>query len=189
MNAYAYAANLLRKLYHTAMAALAVSLASNFLLPGLARWIGLGLNVYIIYLMIQLKQENDRYRKAAIFYGIALGGNLLGVGLFSLIGSICALVAQYQEYHGHSELVSDWDPKLSGRWSGLFWFQLAATLILSLLTGIVSGILIVFSGMDETTMTVIATLVVAAISLILQGVYLVFLKRTIKVLESDVAVV
>ena len=177
--------NWLRYLLYVGIAAMANSLLGIFLPGKLSTWIGHSISAATVYLLYQLISENARYKTAALFGAGALICNLLGIASLSLAASICAIVAQYQEYQAHSELIAERDPKLAGKWSSLFWLQFGVELIMILLTGLFVGVLVAASGMDAAVVTGLVTVIVAVFSVILKLLYLSYLKRTIRLLEED----
>ena len=184
MNQNIYIVNRLRKLFYVSIAVLANTFLS-IILSGLSRWVALGLSIYCVYLMFQLKPENEHYEKAAIFYTVALVGNLISSGILALVGSVCSLVGQYQEFHGHGELIGERDPKLTDNWSSLFWLQFAVSIISTLLSSVFAAVLVASGSMDLETATAIIVVVVAIVTLLLEALYLKYLKKTITILETD----
>lgn len=175
----------LQYLLYVGIAAAVNSYLVNSLLGGLSRWLGLALSGAAVYLMFRLIDSNARYQKAALFSGVALVSNLLGIQMLSLVGSICSIVAQYQEYHAHSELVAERDSRLAGKWNNLFWLEFAVELILGLLISLVAVSMVAAEGLDAVPVTAIATVAATMVATILRVLYLVYLHRTIKALETE----
>ena len=178
----------LRYLLYVGIAAMANSLLGIFLPGRLSAWIGYAISAAVVYLFFRLIATNARYKTAFIFSGAALIINLLGIQALGLAGSICALVGQYQEYHAHGELIQEQDPRLANKWSSLFWFQFAVSVIVVLLTGVLVGVLVAAGSLDAAVVTALATIVGAILTLVLKVLYLVYLKNTIRLLEADVLV-
>lgn len=181
-----YPAKWLQYLLYVKIAAIAVSIFGVIPLIGtLATWIGRILTAVTLYLLFQLVGINNRYQKAAIFSAVTLVCGLLDGMAATGIALVCDIIASYQEYHGHGELVENRDPKLAGKWNFLFWLEMLASLALGLLTSTVAVVLALIGGL-ETALT--ATLTTAAVSLLsyaLRIVYLVYLHRTVKALENE----
>lgn len=178
----------LRYLLYVGIAAMANSLLGIFLPGKLSTWIGYAISAAAVYLFFRLIVSNARYKTALIFSGAALIINLLGIQALGLAGSICALVGQYQEYHAHGELIQEQDPRLAGKWGRLFWFQFGVEVIVILLTSVFLGVLVAAGSLDAAMVTALATIVAAILTLALKVLYLVYLKKTIRLLEADVLV-
>ena len=178
----------LQYLLYVGIAALVNSLLGIFGLDGLSRWIGYAISGATVYLLFMLAGSNSRYKTAAIFYAVALGTNLISSVALSLVGSICGIVAQYQQYHAHGELIEERDPKLADSWNTLFGMEIAVTFIGILLTGLFVGILAAATNLEEAVIVPIVTILVAVLGVGLSLLYLSYLKRTIQVLETEVEV-
>jgi len=180
--------NWLRYLLYVGIAAVANSLLGIFLPGKLSTWIGYAVSAVTIYLLFRLIGDNARYKTAALFGAGSLICKLLGIQALTLAASVCAIVAQYQEYNAHGGLIADRDPKLAGKWSSLFWLQFAVELIGSLLITMVVTVLTAAGGLEAASMIAVATVAIAFISLILKVMYLVYLYRTVKLLETEAVV-
>lgn len=178
----------LQYLLYVGIASLVNSLLGIFGLGGLSRWIGLVVNGATIYLLFMLAGSNPRYKTAAIFFAVALVSGLISNVILGLVGSICGIVGQYQEYHAHGELIEARDPKLADKWHSLFWLKFGLTVITVLLTSVVVASLVMAADMDEAVVTVMTTVIVAALGIGLIALYLSYLSRTIKLLENEIVV-
>ena len=123
------------------------------------------------------KQKNHTGRKWVLCISMAI---------VSLAGSVCGIVAQYQEYHAHGELISQKDPKLADKWNSLFWLELAVIVITTLLSSVLLSALVMAAGMEETAVTALVVAIVAAVTLLMKLLYLRYLNRTTKLLETEV---
>lgn len=175
----------LQYLLYVGIAAAANSLLGTALPGRLSTWLGYAISAASIYLMFRLIGSNGRYQKAAIFSGVALVVNLLGIQLLSLVGSVCAIVGQYQEYHAHGELVAERDSQLARKWSNLFWIQFAVELIGGLLITMVVAVMAASGELDSAPIVALATVAIAALALGMKVLYLVYLNRTIKAVETE----
>jgi hypothetical protein len=176
----------LQYLLYVGIAALVNSLLGILGLSGLSRWIGLAVNGVTVYLLFMLAGSNPRYKTAAIFYAIALASGFISNLILGLVRSVCGIVAQYQEYHAHGELIEEQDPKLADKWGSLFGLEIAVTFVGILLTGLVVGVLAAVTNMSEAAITPIVTVFVAVMGVGLNLLYLSYLKRTIALLETEV---
>lgn len=180
---------------------LAVSILSMpALIPGsdllgkLIMLINYGTAVCVIVILFQLSAVNEHYRKAFIAAVISAVGTVseripvgpklaLVASLVSLAGTVAGLVADYQEYHGHSEVAKTaGDLNLSQRWKSLFVWQVVVGLVISAITVFSVGI----GAAAEAEMTrLVAILVCVAMipGLFLQVVYLRYLKKTLALVE------
>lgn len=181
----------LRYLLYVSIAALVnVVLANIPFISGLSSWVSLAIDVATAYLLFRLKDSNARYQTAAILLAIPLVAgllNLLGLTILTLVGSICGLVAEYQEYKAHSELIEEKDPKLAGQWGGLFWMGFVVAIITTLV-GTVLSVFLAAYGMEMDGITVMITVAVTAVGLFLKWLYLSYLNRTIKLVENEFVV-
>ena len=158
----------------------------NFIgLSGLIRWISPVVNGVTVYLLFMLAGVNVRYKYAAGFYAAALVGGLIGGTGLSLVASVCGIVAQYQEYHAHGELIGEKEPKLADKWNTLFGLEIVVTLVGALLGGLVVGILTASLNIDENTMALMITVLVAVLGLGLKLLYLNYLKKTIGLVDTE----
>lgn len=158
------------------------------LLSGLTRWVGIAVSAASVYLLFRLRDVNPRYLKAAVFSAVAWVGIRIGFTPLTLVGLVCSIIAQYQEYHGHSELVEDRDAKLAGRWNSLFWAQFAVSLILGLVVSLFGMVLVMLSGSDTELTTAVTSILTVVLSLVMKVLYLVYLHRTVKLLETEFVV-
>ena len=175
----------LQYLLYVGIASLVSSLLGIFGLSAMSRWIGLAISAATVYLLFQLAAANPRYKTAAIFYAVALAGGLISNAILGLVGSICGIVAQYQEYHAHGELIEEQDPKLADQWGTLFGLEILVSIVAVLLTGLVVGILAAATNISEAAILPVATILVAALGIALNALYLSYLNRTIKLLENE----
>lgn len=175
----------LQYLLYVGIASLVNSLLGIFGLGGLSRWIGLVVNGATIYLLFMLAGSNPRYKTAAIFFAVALVSGLISNVILGLVGSICGIVAQYQEYHAHGELIEERDPKLADQWGTLFGLEILVSIVAVLLTGLVVGVLAAATNISEAAILPVATILVAALGIALNALYLSYLNRTIKLLENE----
>ena len=176
----------LRYLLYAGIAAMANSLLGLFLPGKLSTWIGLAVSAATVYLLYRLISENARYKTAALCSGATLIIGVLNITVLGLAASILAIVAQYQEYHAHGELIAEKDSRLADKWGSLFWLQFGVELIVILLTAVFVGVLVAASGMDAAVVTAMVTVVAAILSVVLKVLYLSYLKRTIALLENEV---
>ena len=145
----------------------------------IVRLIGLALNGMCVYTMFQLSPACNRYRTVAIMKAVLLVSGIFSVGMLALVFAVCSIVADYQEYAGHGEVVAPMDEKLAGKWNFLFWLELIIGLISAVVTG--AGTVIgAVSGMEGTAMAEILTVVATGIELFTRVIYLAYLSRTAK---------
>lgn len=161
--------------------AVIVALTAIPALTSVLGWVSRVIGVGIILALFRLAPANGRYRKAAIFQcivvGVGLFSSLLQISLFSLAASVCSIIAQYQEYHGHSEVVAGKDTKLSDKWRSLFYVQFAVGIIVGMLSA--SGVVIAaLAGVETNAIVTVFLLVSTALSTLIQVFYLIYLKKT-----------
>lgn len=178
----------LQYLLYVGIAAAVNALLSIFLPGNLTRWISIAANAALTYLMFRLAGSNPRYKTSGIFYAVSLGITVLGIRVLGLAGDICAIVAQYQEYHAHGELIEAQDHKLAGKWGSLFWLQVGLSIVVTLLGAVIASALIMAANLEETAIAPVITVIVAALTLALKGLYLSYLNRTIRLLDNETVV-
>lgn len=180
----------LRMLMYIAIATL-VNTAISFLpvVPAvLTSWIARGIMVAMIVCMFRLAPVNARYRKAGIMRTVILACTLItsfisGTSLLNVAASILSIVAGYQEYSAHSELIADKDAKLSGKWHSLFNWSIATGLLLGFGTA-VAVLLLTLMEMDVVGVTALVVGILSVPQMILNLVYVVYIKKTISALEN-----
>lgn len=185
---------LLRILFYVHIASLvifAVNAVSS--LESITTWVSKALTLAVIWSLFQLKGANPRYRTAAMcgavdfICGLLLvnvSTSNLGVsGIAVLAGSVCSLIATYQEYHAHGELVRELDEKLSKKWSNLFVWEIVLGLLTSLVSVIATTILVT-QEMDTATVTTIVGILTIIVNIGLSVLYLLYMQRTLKLIEN-----
>ena len=142
------------------------------------------------FCMLQLAPVNERYKKAGIMRAVMLGCALFtafvfGSTLLTLAASIVSIIAVYQEYHGHSELIAEMDAKLSGRWSSLFTWSILAAVLLSFGASVVAVIL-VLADMEggASRISAIAIALLSIPQCIIDLVYISYIKKMITLFEN-----
>lgn len=144
-------------------------------------------SIAAVVALFSLAPVHERYRKAALFNAIAVGGGivsgLLKVELFGLALSVCSIVATYHELNAHAELTAPRDEKLSKRWHSLFYYEI----VVGLLTGLAATVAIMvaaFAEMDQDTVVSITLAVTAFVSLILALVRVMYLRQTLTLYQE-----
>lgn len=166
----------------------AVALSVLAVIPGVSKvtqWISPLVSAGVILALFRLAPANERYRKAAIFRCITLAGTvlaLLNISALALVTSVCSIIASYQEYNAHSE-VTHAAPVLSGKWHSLFYWQLVAG-ILSGFGAVAGTVIAVLVGVDTTAIVSGVVMIVAAVSIVLQIVYVTYLKKTLELFRN-----
>ena len=135
-------------LMYCALASIINSIISYFpFIPAsLTTWISRCIMLAVTICMFQLAPVHDRYQKAGIFRAIMLACNLItafviGSMILTLTASIVSIIAVYQEYSAHSEVIVEKDSKLARAWHSLFNWSILAAVLLSLGATIVAVIL------------------------------------------------
>ena len=176
-----------------------INSAVNFLpfIPAaVTTWISRGIMVAMFICMFQLVPVNDRYRKAAVYRGVMLActlittilfrSTLLMLTLLMLVSMVYSILAVYQEYSAHAELVAEKDPKLSRSWRSLFkWGILAAVLLSfgSTVTAIVLAIL--EQEMGAARISGIVNGLLRVPQLMIDVVYLLYLRKMLDIFRRE----
>lgn len=163
------------------VAHIAFSVISSLLTnDGWIAWVSRAITAAVIVCLFQMACAHGNYRKAAIFQVARLGCNLINPlvlsplfvrlalkgtenldllsavsTVVSLAAMVCAVIADYLEYHAHADIAAQPDPRLSQNWRLLF----ICTLVLTALSTVVS-----FAAAPLFEMAVIDTATVIAIN-------------------------
>lgn len=183
----------LRVLMYIAMVSLANSIITYFpFVPAaVSTWISRGIMLAMIVSMFQLSPANKRYKKAGIMRAVMLGCALFtafvsGSVILTLTASIVSIIAVYQEYHGHSELVAEIDDQLSGRWNSLFTWSILSAVLLSFGASVVAVIL-VLADMEggASRISAIAIGLLSIPQCIIDLVYISYIKKMLSIFENS----
>lgn len=169
-----------------------INAAANFVpfIPAaLTTWISRGVTIAMVICMFQLAPVNARYRKAGILRAVMLICTLITAfvhasSILTFTASILSIVAVYQEYNAHSELVSDQDAKLAGKWHSLFNWSILAGVLVGF--GSVLGALIVAAfEMDVVRVTALVIGLLGIPLMILDFVYILYIRKMIAIFENS----
>ena len=181
----------LRVLMYIAIVSLANSIVNYvpFVPASVTTWISRGIMVAMIVCMFQLASANGRYKTAAILRAIWLGtlilGTLLHIPSVLVLGtSILSIIAVYQEYHGHSEVLAEKDTVLSAKWNGLFIWSFIAPLLLSIGSS-AAMVISSFMNLDVAKVTAITTGIMRIPQYVIDVIYLLYLKKMLSIFEND----
>ena len=181
----------LRVLMYIAIVSLANSIVNYvpFVPASVTTWISRGIMVAMIVCMFQLASSNGRYKTAAILRVIWLGtlllGTLLHIPSVLVLGtSILSIIAVYQEYHGHSEVLTEKDTVLSAKWKGLFIWSFIAPLLLSIGSS-AAMVISSFMNLDVAKVTAITTGIMRIPQYVIDVIYLLYLKKMLSIFEND----
>ena len=151
-------------------------------------WISRGIMVAMVVCMFRLAPVNERYQKAGILRAVWLGCMLASLvflpSILILTASILSIIAVYQEYSAHSEVVADKDAKLSRNWHSLFNWSIVTGLLVgfgSMITALIAS----FAGVETTRITAIVTGVLSVPQLVIEIVYLLYLKKMSAIFDQS----
>lgn len=180
----------LRYLWIIQTVGLAVTVLGTMVPLTLVSWAGKGVTLATAAVLFQLAAGNPRYKTAALFQAVvlacgivaALSGSLLVSGL-NLVSGVSLIVAEYQEYTAHGELIEQKDGKLASRWRALFIWKVVIELFGGVLAvfGAVIGMMMEYAAQTVLTVTLVATV---AVTSVLKILYLIFLNRTRDLLDE-----
>lgn len=178
-----YLTTWLRYLMYIQLAGIVVTVLSAVLsLGAVLGWIGQLLTAGSVLIFFRLAAVNVRYRKAAILQGIVLAGGIISAlskrNVFTLAISICAVIAQYQEYYAHGELCEERAANLAQKWRSLFVWQLVVGFVIGFISSAGAVIGVVSDAQPESIVNAVL-IVSAAVSTVMEVIYLLYLKRTI----------
>ena len=191
----AWIAKWLRAVMYVAIASMANSVISYIpVVPAvITTWVSRGIMVAMVVCMFQLGPVNQRYKKAAVtrlgmLLSTLITSFLTGSTALTLVALILSVIAVYQEYHAHSELIAQMDPKLSGKWHSLFYWEFVAVFLFSLCVSIVLAVTLVIVGMEAdgvSRLSAVITGIVNICELVVDVMYLLYLKKTIGYFRED----
>ena len=161
----------------------------TFIPTAVTAWISRILMAGIVFAMFKLAPANDRYKKTGIQLAVVLvltiATELLNTGaVLTLIAGILSIVAEYQEYHGHSELIEEKDHRLSGKWTSLFMWSIVVGLILGF-ASTAAGVLAAVAGVDTETTAVVIAAAMMIPEYIIDIFYILYLKKMIALFAED----
>ena len=109
-------------------------------------WVSRGITVVMVLSMFQLASASPRYREAGILRLVAFVSTLLAtipiVGpVLVFAASILTVIAVYQEYHAHGEVITDKDSVLAKKWNRLFVWELIADVLVAVVSAVVTVVL------------------------------------------------
>lgn len=181
----------LRVLMYIAIASLINSVINNlpFVTSTVTTWISRGIMVAMIVCMFQLAHANERYQKAGIMRAVMLVCTLITAfvketSILTLAASILSIIAVYQEYNAHSELIADKDSRLSGKWHSLFGWSILAAVLLAF-GSTVTAMIFSFMEMDAVRLTAIIVGILSVPQTILDIVYIVYINRMIHIFGNS----
>jgi len=180
----------LRVLMYIAIAGLVNTLVGipSFVPSIITSWISRILMAVMVFTMLKLATANDRYKKAgiqrAIVLALTIATDLLHSGaILTLIAGTLAIVADYQEYHGHSELMEEKDHQLSGKWTSLFLWSIVVGLLLGF-TSTAAGIFAAMAGMDTMKATIMIAAILAIPQYVIEILYILYLKKMVAIFSE-----
>ena len=156
---------------------------------GTGDWISRGIMLVMVVCLLKLTPLNARYRKAGIFRAGMLAcalftALLFGSLLLTLAASVFSILSVYQEYRAHEEVTAEMNPALSRSWGKLFYWQIAAAILLSLASTVTAVVLSLSQRVGEVGG--ISALVITLFNipqLVFSVFYLVNLKKTIDIVS------
>ena len=180
----------LRILIYIAIAGLVNTLVGipSFVPSIITSWISRILMSVMVFTILKLATANDRYKKAgiqrAIVLALTIAMDLLHIGaILTLIAGTLAIVADYQEYHGHSELVEEKDHQLSGKWTSLFLWSIVVGLLLGF-TSTAAGVFAAMAGMDTMKATIMIAAILAIPQYVIEILYILYLKKMVAIFSE-----
>ena len=151
-------------------------------------WISRGIMVAMVVCMFRLAPVNERYQKAGILRAVWLGCMIASLvflpSILVLAASILSIIAVYQEYSAHSEVVADKDAKLSRNWHSLFNWSIVTGLLVGF-GSVVTALIASFAGVEITRITAIVTGILGIPQLVIEIVYLLYLKKMSAIFDES----
>lgn len=152
-------------------------------------WLKRVLIVGTVFCLYRLSPLNDHYRKATIFRFIYIAGVLITslafrASVIVLAVSVFSILGAYQEYHGHSRLIAEEDPALSGKWERFFGWALLVELLMSFGSSALS-VVSALMGFDLSGVISAVMITISLPRLIIDVFYLIYLNRTVRLLQTE----
>lgn len=184
----------LRNLFYIHIASTALSLISMLPIPdGWTVWVSRAISVAAIVCLFQLTPAQQRYKKAFLYRTVTFVlvlihdtrfGSLPLLSFLLLASSVCSIIAQYQEYHGHGDLIREQDPKLADKWHSLFMWQVVFSVLITFAASFLAVLVSMLMGSGTDVASTIVMVITQCLSLALEVVYLVYLNRTIHLVQA-----
>lgn len=153
-------------------------------------WISRGIMAAAAFCMFQLAPDGVSYQRAGVSRLVMLACSLVTsflFGSYALTGLafVASLIAVYQEYYAHSQLILEMDGVLSRNWYRLFWWQIAASILLTVGTS-VAAVLIMASDrqVDASRLSGTVVFILEIPRFVLSVIYLSYLKKTVGCLSD-----
>lgn len=179
---------------------MAISVLSLIIpLGNVTTWIGYIVTIAAFFVLFQLVPACKRYRKSVVFQCIGLillilnsviivnsgtttASNLIGTAV-TFAASVCTLIASYQEYYSHGEVIRELDGKLAKRWRSLFVWQIVVAIVVGFGSSI-AAVIIVMIGLADVAAVGIVVVIASLAGVALRIVYLLYLGKMIKLLKD-----
>ena len=107
-----------------------------------------------------LSTANSRYRRAGIFQALyllclILSTPLNNMGLLMLTSALLKLIAGFQEYYAHAEMLDRTDGGLAHSWRMLFYWSLGTLLVAMISTLFLSTLMLMFDWSNTVVFWVV----------------------------------
>ena len=168
----------LKILMYVHIASIAISIISMFSFKdSWNTWTGIAITLAGTVCMYAMAPINRRYKTAGNLYAVYLVCAVLNQTALALVASILSLIAMYQEYSAHSELVADMDPNLSANWHSLFNWQIFVGVAVSVISIIT---VLLMAAVESQASRITAVVVIFGLAdLLLTVVYIQFVRQMI----------
>lgn len=152
-------------------------------------WFKWALTIGTALCLTRLSSNHSRYTKAALFRILYIGGTMVNSLLFFspvivLAAAIFSILGTYQEYHAHSQLITEKDAVLSRKWSRLFGLTLLVEILVSFVSSILS-VAITMLHWDNLNIIPFVTVAQSIPQLFVRVLYLIYMNRTVRLLEAE----
>ena len=166
-----------------------ISNALPFVPSVLTLWISRGVLLVITLAMFKLAPVNVRYRKSGILRAAMLACTIIlstvsNVSILSFAASILSVIAIYQEYSAHSELVEKLDGAFSRNWHRLFNWNIFAGILMSI-ASVIAVMAVAMVQMDAELMTDVIVAFLGIPQMILDLVYITYMRRMMTLISCE----
>ena len=168
-----------------------VNSAVNYIpiIPGdVTTWISRGVVIAVILCMFRLAPANERYKTAGIFrlmmqVCFLVNQWLFPMGLLVGMASVLSLLAVYQEYKAHAELVEDQDERFARKWRRMFFWGIGASAVLTIGTAVLAAV-VVMNNLSADQVSEWTVTFLSIPQFVFEVVYVLYLKKTAAMFEE-----
>lgn len=148
-------------------------------------WVNQAAALTVVICLFQLAPANKYYKNAAWYRACMLAVGLIQAmsdltAALSPLSTVFMLLATYEEYTAHGELVKDLDAGLSGKWHKLFIRQIIWNVVFLIIAIPLAFLLTMFGFYGADVISVVGM----ALQVVFTVVHIRYLKRAVRLLQD-----